>query len=342
MSSPLLRFKKLQGALAGRVATGALRVEGENLIVATAETAELALALRAAAEVGLELGREVRVSLERFDGVEQVDPVSCLCEVGAHLPLAALEARLQSSGLTLGPLSPRASELRVGEWLEGAHASLRVAPGGRLEPAALCVEAALADGRAYRSHRSPRSAAGPDLDFLLLGGHGALGRITRAVLRAFPRPTTGEVRAFRVPDTAAAVRLLQRSMALEAVPVDAALWRQGDALLLWVEFEGLAFRVHRDAARLGELGKAAGLAESRDVEPPDLRRPLEAEAGWDALAATLDRAGGAVVELHRISRESVICACDRPLAGDGAVPLDATPTPPAWLAALTAAARGAR
>ncbi len=183
MTDPVLRFKKLQSALADRVSAQALRVDGPRLVIRAADAEQLAVVQRLVRDHGLKVGDDVVMGVEAFDLVQLVDPHSCLCEVGSHVPLSVLEARLKTSGLTLGPLSPCAATLRVGEWLEGPHASLRPIPGGRLEPAALSLEAALWTGGVYRSHRAPRSAAGPALDHLQLGGRGAGGRSPRATGR---------------------------------------------------------------------------------------------------------------------------------------------------------------
>ena len=341
MSDRVLRFKRLQGALGDRLPASAMQLEGNRLVIRASDAEQLSLAMRTTREHGLAPETEVAFSVEAFDLVQLVDPHSCLCEVGAHVPLQVLEARLKTSGLTLGPLSPGALALRVGAWLEGAHASMRPIPGGRLEPAALCLEAALWSGRSYRSHRSPRSASGPDLDHLLLGGHGAIGRVTGATLRIAPRPTTSETRTVLLPDGASAVALLQQCLATEAVPAFARLSGSGPGLALTLRFDGLAFRVHRDGDRVAQLANARGRSELPVATATELRSACESEVSWPNLARVIDSLHGRPLELHRLARESVVAVTDERLQGPGVVDLTVAPTvAPTWWPALAAPTRG--
>lgn len=129
----------------------------------------------------------VALDLSRLSRVEVPDEKSCLIRVGAGASVREVEARAIQSGLTLGPLLPSTPYKKVGAWLAGPTRGERTVPPGRLETAALALEAVLADGSHYRSKETPRSATGPDLDHLLLGGEGRFGILTRVTLRLFPR-----------------------------------------------------------------------------------------------------------------------------------------------------------
>jgi FAD/FMN-containing dehydrogenase len=84
-------------------------------------------------------------------------------------------------------------------------------PPGRLETAALALEAVLAEGTFYRSKETPRSATGPDLDHLLLGGEGRFGVITRATLRLMPRTLVEATAACLAPSAPEAIRAIRQA-----------------------------------------------------------------------------------------------------------------------------------
>lgn len=129
--------------------------------------------------------------------IEAPDEVSCIVRVGAGAMVRDVEARAIQAGLSLGPLLPSTQTKTVGAWLSGPTRGERAVPPGRLETAALALEAVLPDGGVYRSREVPRSAAGPDLDHLLLGGEGRFGILTRATLRLFPRALVESAAATR-------------------------------------------------------------------------------------------------------------------------------------------------
>lgn len=129
----------------------------------------------------------IALDLATLATVEAPDEVTCLIRVGSGAKVRDVEARAIQAGLTLGPLLPSSMNKTVGAWLAGPTRGERTIPPGRLETAALAIEAVTADGSFYKSKETPRSATGPDLDHLLLGSEGRFGIITRATLRLLPR-----------------------------------------------------------------------------------------------------------------------------------------------------------
>ncbi len=336
----LVTFKKFQSLLAEAMPPQALRVEGNQLFVVARETAELARALGAAKSLGL---REPDIQFERsnFNRVERIDLQNCLVTAGATTPLDAVEHALDRAGLTLGAISPGARKLTVGDWLEGPYAGLRPIPGARLEAAPLVVEAALRNGHVYRSHPSPRSASGPDLDHLLLGGGAEVGLITRAVLRSCVKPTTHERCSARMNSTETVRDLLWSALASEAVPERATIWAEQGRWLVQLSFSGLAFRVHRDSrrTRVAVLTRSAEVLEQKDAPAVDSNWP-ESEVSWEALPKALESTRGEPVALYRIARESVICASAKLSSTDGVVPMSGSVSRPPWAKQLLEAARG--
>ncbi|MBS2028045.1 MAG: FAD-binding oxidoreductase [Deltaproteobacteria bacterium] len=312
---------------------------GRELELTPAGADRLALGLRWARE----RGRPVRVSRARFDNVSRPDVTSCLIHAEAEAKLADVEAALDTAQLTLGPLSPGARELTVAQWLCGPHAGLRAVPGGRLETAALTIEAVLWTGEVYRSHASPRAAAGPDLDYAFLGAGDAVGLLTSALLRAFSKPTTDDRVGVTLPDPASAAAILHDALGHEARPASAELALVDGHAVLTATFSDLAFRAHRDAARLREAAALHG-ATTREAVPVQSERELthEFEVSWEALPGLLELCFPHRVGIHRIARESVVVVSSIALNGDGVVPLDGPASQPAWLQALAREMGGAR
>lgn len=163
----------------------------------------------------------VSVDLSNLDAIDPPDEVSCLVRVGAGATVRDVEARAIQSGLTLGPLLPSSQNKKVGAWLSGPTRGERAVPSGRLESAALSLEAVLADGSFYRSREVPRSATGPDLDHLLLGGEGRFGIVTRATLRLFPRALVEAAGAREAVSLVDAVEMVRNAMRSGLSPVEA-------------------------------------------------------------------------------------------------------------------------
>src|SRR6185295_13807254 len=114
-----------------------------------------------------------------------------LAEAGATLE--EIDRAAASRQLTVGPTSPRAFALELGDFLEGPYGGLRSVPGGRLEPLSLAVTAVMPDGLYAASRAAPRHAAGPSLDAFFLGGGGRMGLLLRAQLRLVPRPSSSRL-----------------------------------------------------------------------------------------------------------------------------------------------------
>lgn len=168
----------------------------------------------------------VALNLSRLADIDPPDERSCVIRVGAGAAVRDVEARAIQKGLTLGPMLPSSPNKSVGAWLAGPTRAQRAVPPGRLETVALALEAVLADGSLYRSREAPRSATGPDLDHLLLGGEGRFGLVTRATLRLFPRALVEAASARSVANVIEAIEALQRAVADGLLPAEAR-WERG-------------------------------------------------------------------------------------------------------------------
>lgn len=286
----------------------------EGLTLVPSSPRQLAEALQILASQHAALHKDVRLSVEALDKVGKVEPRGGTLEVGAGVELSVLEHGLTMYGLTLGPLSPRALELTLSEFLEGPDAGLRAIPGGRLEPLCLAVTAVLPDGRVHRSHPSPRSAAGPDLVALLLGGAGRMAVITDAIVRCFPLPTCRRSQVFSFPSAEAFVAAIHASLADGVWFQTLRVETRADRAQVEVQLLGTADGVERDFATLGRRafdvgGRASGRLSGEFPIAATPEAPwAEREATWDSVreAVTAQRP----LALYRLSLASVIVRGD--------------------------------
>jgi FAD/FMN-containing dehydrogenase len=239
----------------------------------------------AAAEVVLDLGKLNRVIA--------VDGVTGIARVEAGCGVEALEAAAREASATVGPLLPSVRRGSVGAWLAGPTRGERGIPGARRETAALAVSVVLPDGRIAESRAAPRSATGPDLDHLALGGEGRLFVVAAAVIRLFPEARSSAA-AFRVPSLGAAVDALARLCRDRLEPVRAVARRAGDAALLVSSWQGAASgSLHRDRA-MRALDRAGGAvpadpAAALDAVPESGR--LEVDGTWESLLRIANEGG---------------------------------------------------
>lgn len=253
-----------------------------------------------------------RAALSRIGAVE---PQAGVIDADAGATLAAIDRAAQPHGLTLGPLSPRAWALELATFLEGPYAGLRPALGGRLEPLCLSLEAILPDGIPFVSKASPRSAAGPDLDALILGGEGRFGWVSRATLRLLPRPVSLRRVVHSYPDASTLTRAARRLLAAGCNVQCAWAQRRGGRVLLEVEVGGTDEALLRDLSTCAhEAAEAGGRASGQVLD--DAPAGEERELSWNEVAAELERGGR--LALFRLSTEAVIATGatrGRPLAG---------------------------
>ena len=245
--------------------------------------------------------------MNRFHEIEPVKVASMLVRVGAGVVLRELDAHVTSHGLSLGPVTPGAMGLTVGEFLEGPYAGLHPIPGGRLEPLCASMRVALPDGRTFETNDAPRSAAGPDLAGLVLGGHGKLAQVTHATVRCVPYPERDvRVAAFEFENGDAFVAAMQRALAGGFWP-----WRchlevreRVHAEVRWAATVG---GVERDRELLQRVtGQSA--APHPGPLPAGEGVGAEVETTWPAVAAALN--AGKALQLFRLSLGTVVARGD--------------------------------
>ena len=249
----------------------------------------------------------VESSRRRLEEISRIDALSGVVEVGSGVELGRIERELRPRELSLGPLSPAMAGLEVGRFLEGPYAGLRALPGGALESSCIALTAIMPDGLRYVSRPSPRSATGPDLDALFLGGEGRFGVITSATLRLFGRPRTERWATFNFGSVDRAIGFMRSAVGSGAWLRAAALARQGDRISVGLEMIGLPEAVERDLATVGHEAAARGARSSgRDLDPEAPVDRAERELSWEQLGQAIG--AGTRLRCWRLALESVVVA----------------------------------
>jgi len=126
-----------------------------------------------------------------------LDRKSLLVRVDGGTTLAAVEAELESSGLTLDVRGAKASEETVAAWLAGGARGARSAWLDPADHLLAGMDVRLHDGRAIEVRPAPRRAVGPDLVALIVGMGERYAKVERAWLRVHAsgvsRPDLGEL-----------------------------------------------------------------------------------------------------------------------------------------------------
>jgi FAD/FMN-containing dehydrogenase len=246
--------------------------------------------------------RGALLDLESLDRINSVDGKTGIARVEAGCSVAALESAARRAGCTLGPLLPSVRAGSVGAWLAGPTRGERGIPGGRRETAALSVTAVLADGHIAESRAAPRSATGPDLDHLALGGGGRLCVVAAAWIRLFPvAPALSS--SWNCPSLSVAVAGLERLAHERIAPARARVHAGPEGAQLAMAWEGLEMApMERD--RAARLLREEGCTLEQDPAANQWLRermggdPVEVDARWAALRSWSQQGELQILGLH--------------------------------------------
>jgi FAD/FMN-containing dehydrogenase len=136
------------------------------------------------------------VDLRRMDQILEFDTQARSARVQAGTVLEALEKRLSREGFILGHDPWTLPVATVGGAISTNSMGYRGGLYGSMGDQVLGLEAVLPNGEVLRTRAVPKSSAGIDLKFLLIGGEGCFGIITEATIRIFPAPEQRILHAF--------------------------------------------------------------------------------------------------------------------------------------------------
>lgn len=250
-----------------------------------------------------------------------IDEGAMWIRCGAQVPVAQVEMALQGRGMTLGSQPPSIFPGTVGSWLEGPWAGRR-AVGGRLETAVAGLGAVVPDGGWYSSLPAPRSAAGPGLNHLFLGGGGRCGLIRYAWLKA--GLLAGRLASVVLEGaTASLCRILFQALLEGTAPLEVQ-WTLGDPATVVLSFDvGTGDRlvaVERFLARAraaGCRGRLEGGGRPAGGAGEGEEREL-AGGEWQEILGGLPV--GSWVRFYRVARESVVAVGELPPSGGAREP----------------------
>jgi FAD/FMN-containing dehydrogenase len=133
---------------------------------------------------------EVALSLDRLVGVEAIDQAASTMTVKAGTTLAAVQAAAEEAGLFYAVDIGARGSCTIGGMIATNAGGIRVIRYGMTRLQVLGLEAVLADGTLLSDMSGMlKNNTGFDLKQLFIGAEGALGVVTRAVLRLQPQPT---------------------------------------------------------------------------------------------------------------------------------------------------------
>jgi len=132
---------------------------------------------------------EIALSLERMNGIEEIDAASATLTALAGTPLAVVQQAAEEAGFLCGIDLGARGTCTIGGNVATNAGGNQVLRYGMARRNTLGLEAVLADGTIVRSlNKMLKNNAGYDWTQLLIGSEGTLGVITRVVIGLHPRP----------------------------------------------------------------------------------------------------------------------------------------------------------
>ncbi len=194
------------------------------------------------------------LSLSRMQRIVTVDPAEGTATVEAGVTIDALQNAASAVDLLFAPDWGARGSAQVGGGIATNAGGLNVLRWGSMRSHVLGLEVVLADGRIWDGLRSLRKeSTGLDVKQLFIGTEGAIGIVTKAVVRLHPRPSMHQSAFVSLPSLDGLMPFVQMAQAASNGHISA---------LELVPEEGIVRVLHNRA---------------------DLRRPLSERADWYVL-----------------------------------------------------------
>ncbi|HUT53841.1 MAG TPA: FAD-binding oxidoreductase [bacterium] len=152
------------------------------------------------------------MDLKRMNRPLELNEINHTAEAQAGIMGETWERWLNRRGFSLGHFPSSMYCSTLGGWLASRSAGQLSSKYGKIEDMALSLSGVLADGSKFTSSDSPKSAAGPDLDQLIIGSEGTLAVITSAVMAVHRLPERSAFRGFMFEDLESGVRAMRLVM----------------------------------------------------------------------------------------------------------------------------------
>lgn len=197
-------------------------------------------------------GYYVVLDTSRLDRVLDVDDDSLTVTAQAGISWAALERTCNAQGYTLGfPGGAFVEGVSVGGVLATGLPPMCSPQYGSAADAVVNLGLVTPDGTRVRTKLTPRSATGPDLESLAMGGRGVLALITGATLRVYEKPPVRHTHRYPFDSCSAALGAMWTALSRDIAPSIARVWSEDGQAYLGVVAEGRAApaRLLRDRIR---------------------------------------------------------------------------------------------
>lgn len=134
---------------------------------------------------------EVAVSLEKLNGIEEIDEQAMTMTVLAGTPLQTVQEAARERGFIFPMDLGARGTATIGGNVSTNAGGVQVIRYGMTRALVLGLEVVLPDGTVIKSlNKMLKNNAGFDLKHLFIGAEGTLGVVTRVVLRLFPQPAS--------------------------------------------------------------------------------------------------------------------------------------------------------
>ncbi|SLN22760.1 FAD-binding oxidoreductase [Roseisalinus antarcticus] len=220
---------------------------------------------------------ELILSLDRMRTVRDIRPAARVAEVEAGVVLADLHGAVAPHGLIFPMTFGAQGSARIGGMIATNAGGSNVLRYGSTRALVLGIEAVMADGRVMSLMSAlHKDNTGLDLKNLMIGSEGALGIVTAATLKLFPKPQAYATATVAAASLEAALALLTRLQDASDGAVEAFEYMPGRYIERHVARVAGArepFDTRHEVNLLVELGAVA----PRDTAAgPDGRVPLSA------------------------------------------------------------------
>jgi len=156
-----------------------------------------------------ELGGIV-LDMKKMNKLEEINNKSLMATVQAGIGNWEYEDELERNGFTSGHIPASIFSATMGGFIALRGAGRLSTGYGKIEDMVLALEVVLPDGEIMHTKPFPAHAMGPDLGQLFIGSEGALGVITKAVLKIHPYPEERRFRAILFPDLHSGVEAIRK------------------------------------------------------------------------------------------------------------------------------------
>ncbi len=132
---------------------------------------------------------EVAISLERLNGIEEIDEQALTMTVQSGTPLQTIQEAAREKGLVFPMDIGSRGTATIGGNVSTNAGGVQVIRYGMTRALVLGLEVVLPDGTIVTSlNKMLKNNAGYDLKHLFIGAEGTLGIVTKVVIRLFPKP----------------------------------------------------------------------------------------------------------------------------------------------------------